>query len=194
MEDKLYNYLAQFDFLSPQEVAYIVAQFTPKHLKKNELLVRAGSICDQLAFIATGAVRAFTSDENGEDNTTCFSFENRFVTVFDSFIARKSAQKSIRAIEDCTLLVINNNTFQQLATELPSWIYLQELLTREAFAEKEYYHIHFKNKAAKEKYRHLLEEQPEIIKRAEVQDIASYLGITQRTLTRAKRAILYPEL
>lgn len=194
MDNTLFQYLSQFDFLSTQEVDHMIAKFTYKTIKKNELFIKAGTVCDQLAFIQKGAVRAFSSDDNGLETTTCFSFENQFVTVYDSFISRGSAQKSIQALEDCDLLTINYTTFRQLAMEIPSWIYLQELLTRQAFQEKEYYHIHFKNKTAKEKYSHLLSEQAEIVRRASVEQIASYLGMTQRTLTRVKREILYPGL
>lgn len=192
MDNKLLPYLSQFDFLSAQEVDSIIALFTYRTIKKNELFIKAGTVCDQLAFIQKGAVRAFTSDDHGMETTTCFSFENQFITVYDSFMSRKSAQKSIQALEDCSLLTINHQMFQHLSTAIPSWIYLQELLTRQAFEEKEYYHIHLKNKTAKEKYEHLLNEQPEIVRRASVEQIASYLGMTQRTLTRVKRAVLYP--
>lgn len=194
MDNTLFQYLSQFDFLSAQEVDHIIAKFTHRTIKKNELFIKAGPVCDQLAFIQKGVVRAFSSDDSGTETTTCFSFENQFATVYDSFISRKSAQKSIQALEDCDLLTINYNTFQHLAAEIPSWIYLQELLTRQAFEEKEYFHIHFKNKTAKEKYGHLLNEQAEIVRRASVEQIASYLGMTQRTLTRVKREILYPGL
>lgn len=194
MEDHLSRYLLQFDFLSAQEVAYIAASFRHRALKKNELLIKAGQTCDQLGFIVKGAVRAFISDDNGTEYTTCFSFENQLVTVYDSFRSGTNALKSIQAIEDCDLLTINYLTFQHLAATLPSWIYLQELLTRQAFEEKEYYHIHLKNKTAKDKYAHLLNEQPEIIRRASVEQVASYLGMTPRTLTRVKREVLYPGL
>lgn len=194
MDNNLSRYLAQFDFLSAQEVEYIVDSFTYKTIRKNEFLVKEGHICDQLAFIEKGAVRAFTGDDTGAEHTTCFSFENQFATVFDSFISREKAQKSIQAIEDSSLFTINHQTFQHLSTTLPSWIYLQELLTRQAFAEKEYYHIHLKNKTAKDKYAHILNEQPELIKRASVEQVASFLGMTPRTLTRVKREILYPGL
>lgn len=194
MENNLYRYLAQFDFLSVQEVDYIAASFTHKKIRKNELLVKEGQICDLIAFVEKGAVRAFTSDDKGEEHTTCFSFENQLVTVFDSFVSRKKAHKSIQAIEESSFFTINYPTFQHLSATLPSWIYLQEQLTRQAFEEKEYYHIHLKNKTAKDKYAHLLNEQAEIIKRASVAQIASYLGMTPRTLTRVKREILYPGL
>lgn len=194
MDNNLSRYLAQFGFLSAQEVDYIAASFTHKKIRKNELLVEEGHICDQLAFVEKGAVRAFTSDDNGIGYTTCFSFENQLVTVYDSFMSGKKAQKSIEAIEDSSLFLLTRHMFQHLATTLSSWIYLQEQLTRQAFEEKEYYHVHLKNKTAKEKYAHLLNEQPEIIKRASVEQVASYLGITPRTLTRVKREVLYPGL
>lgn len=194
MENNLSRYLAQFGFLSAQEVDYIADSFTHKTIRKNELLVKEGHICDQLAFIEAGAVRAFTSDDTGAEHTTCFSFENQFATVYDSFISRKKAQKNIQAIEDSSLFTINYQTFQHLSATLPSWIYLQEFFTRQAFAEKEYYHIHLKNKTAKDKYAHVLNEQPELVKRASVEQLASYLGMTPRTLTRVKREILYPGL
>lgn len=192
MNKKLPIYLSQLNFLNEQEINYAIAFFENITIKKNEFFVSEKKNCSQIGFVLKGAFRAFSTDENGEENTTCFKFENQIVTSYESFVSNKISNISIQAIEDCDLLVISRTNFLHLVEKIPSWIAVQNLLTQQEFIEKEKYLVHFKNKPAKEKYQQLLTENPEIINRVPVNYIASYLGITQRTLTRVKKEILHP--
>lgn len=189
MNEKLKIYLAQLNFLNEKEIDYSVSLFENITLKKNDFFVSDKNICNQIGFILKGCVRAFSTDENGEENTTCFKFESQFITSYDSFISKKISKNSIQAIEDCDLLIINRTKFLHLVEQIPSWASVQNLLTQQEFIEKENYLIHLKNKPAKEKYLYILNENSEIVKRVSVNHIASYLGVTQRTLTRVKKEI-----
>lgn len=190
MNEKLKIYLSQLNFLNEQEIDYSVSLFENSVMKKNDFFVSEAKSCNHIGFILKGGVRAFSTDKNGEENTTCFKFENQFITSYDSFISKKISEKSIQAIEDCNLLVINRTEFLHLVEKFSTWKTVLNILTQQEFFEKEKYLIHLKNKPAKEKYMHLLKEYPEIVKRANISHIASYLGVTQRTLTRVKKEIL----
>lgn len=193
MNEELKIYLSQLNLLNENEIDYSISLFENVKLKKNDFFVSNGNVCNQIGFILKGCVRAFSTDENSEENITCFKFENQFITSYDSFISKKISEKSIQAIEDCDLLIINRTFFLHLVEKFPSWVSVQNLLTQQEFVEKENYLIHLKNKPAKEKYLYILNENPDIVKRVSVNYIASYLGITQRTLTRVKKEILHLE-
>ncbi|MGV0924073.1 Crp/Fnr family transcriptional regulator [Empedobacter tilapiae] len=191
MKEKLKIYLSQLNILSSDEIEYSVTMFENVIIKKNDFFVSEKKLCNQIAFIFKGGVRSFSIAENGEDNTTCFKFENQFITSYESFISKKKSKKSIQAIEDCDLLVINRTNFLYLMEKFPSWISVQNFIIQQEFIEKENYLNYLKNTSAKDKYLHILNEKPEIAKRASVNHIASYLGITQRTLTRVKKGISF---
>lgn len=191
MNKKLQKYLSQLDLLNEREIDYSVSLFENATLKKNDFFISERKVCTQIGFILQGSVRAFSTDENGEENITCFKFENQFITSYDSFTSSQVSKISIQAIENCDLLTISYKNFQYLLEKIPSWISIQNLLTQQEFIEKENYLIHLKSKSAKDKYQYILTQYPEIVQRASVNHIASYLGITQRTLTRVKREIAH---
>lgn len=193
MKQKLKDYLLKLNALVSTEIDDSVSAFNYLHLKKGDYFVKENVVCNHLGFVLEGGLRAFSTDADGQENVICFSFEDKFITSYDSFLFRKPSKKSIQAIEDCKLLIVDFNELNQLFLRNPSWQIVSKVLTEKEFLEKESFLIQFNNKSAKEKYAMLLKSNPEIIRRVQVEYIASYLGITQRTLNRVKREIVTSE-
>lgn len=176
--------------LDAQEVAHALSLFTPQRLSKDEFLVAEGRVCHQLAFLVNGSVRAFSTDDDGVENIICFSFEQTFITAYESLMRRIPSVKSIQAMEDCEALVIGAESLQQLMARNPSWLAFSRAVMEQEFIEKEHYRVYFGNKPAREKYRNALLHYPEVIRRVKVEYLASYLGMTTRTLARVKREVV----
>lgn len=119
MNKKLQKYLSQLDLLNEREIDYSVSLFENATLKKNDFFISERKVCTQIGFILQGSVRAFSTDENGEENITCFKFENQFITSYDSFTSSQVSKISIQAIENCDLLTISYKNFQYLLCKLP---------------------------------------------------------------------------
>ena len=157
---------------------------------KGDFFVKQDKICKQIAFINKGILRTYYLNEKAEETTSCFCTENNFTTSYKSFILQSPSTLSIQAIEETELLVIDFADLQKLYATSLAWQNVGR-----AFAEKEYiimeqYACSLNNETAKEKYLRLLKEQPQIIQKAPVNQIASYLGITTRTLSRIRREII----
>ncbi|MDE1207665.1 Crp/Fnr family transcriptional regulator [Tenacibaculum larymnensis] len=189
MRNSLENYLTESALLTPKEIRDSLSLFETKQLKKNDFFVRTGEVCNYIAFINKGAVKTFSSNTLGDETITCFKFENQFMTSYESFMARTLSHKNIQAIENCDLQLISYKNFKQLLERIPSWKTLISELLEQEYLEKERYLMHFNNQTAKAKYIQLLEANPKLISRTKVDDLASYLGVTQRTLTRVKKDI-----
>lgn len=185
----LKEYISGCVILGEDELNFSVSLFEPQRLLKDDFFIRENYICDKVAFIVNGGVRAFNTNIAGEENVTCFKFENNFITSYESLINQHVSKKSIQAIEDCDLLVIKFQSLQKLLEKIPAWKIISQLITEQEFLEKENYLIHYKKKTAKEKYLHVLNHSSNIVKRVKVNHLASYLGITQRSLTRAKKEL-----
>lgn len=190
MNRELHNYLAKLKILDQEEIDYSISIFENTKLKKGDYFISEGSICNQIGFIIKGGVRTFSVQSDGYENTTCFKFEHQFMTSYESFTQKQASKINIQAIEDCGLLVINYNQFHQLLKEIPAWKSILTLVMEQEYIEKENHLINLNNKSAKEKYIHTLTHSPEIIKRVQIGYIASYLGVTQRTLTRVRKDTL----
>ncbi len=185
------DFLARLNILDKHEIDYSISIFEKTKLKKGNYFVTEGSICNQIGFILKGGVRNFSIQLDGEENTTCFKFENQFITSYESFSQKKESKINIQAIEDCDLLVISYHQFHELLEKLPSWRSILTWAMEQEYIEKEHQLRNLNNKSAKEKYLYTIHHSPEIIKRAQIGYLASYLGITHRTLSRIRKDALH---
>ncbi len=100
-----------------------------------------------------------------------------------------SAQ-TIQAIEETELLVIDFESLQKLYAKSIPWQSIGRAFTEREYLVMEQYASTLNNETAKEKYLRLLKEQPTIVQKASIKDIASYLGVTTRTLSRIRQEII----
>lgn len=186
MIDIFKNYLSLTGALSAEEVNFSVNFFKPISLKKGDFFIREGDICRYIGFIARGAVKAYAIDKEGKENITCFKFENEFATSFPEFVAQEKSRRSIRVIEDSIIYGISYPDYLHLLGEAATWNDIIKSVMEREYSQKELYLLNYNNKSAVDKYRHVLMNEPMLVRRIATQDLASYLSITQRSLTRAK--------
>jgi CRP-like cAMP-binding protein len=159
--------------------------FTQVIVAKNDFLLKEGKICRQLYFLQSGALRGYYNLD-GKEITYWFGFENNFVTSFHSFITGEAAVENIQLLEGSVLWSIS----KEMLTGLFDRFHDVERLVRIAY-EKYYIRLEerFVNaqfKTATERYEQLLEHSPHILERVPLGHIASYLGISQETLSRIR--------
>lgn len=194
MIDVLENYLSSTGGLSAEEINFSAQFFKPIHLKKGEFFIQEDEPCRYIGFIAIGAIKAYAIDKEGKENITCFKFENEFVTSFPEFVREGKSKKSFRAIEDCIIYRINYSDYQYLLRQVIAWNDVIKLVMEQEYNQKERYMLNYNNKLAVDKYHYILSKEPILVQRVATQDLASYLGITQRSLTRAKGQIHRPNI
>ncbi|MFP3835213.1 Crp/Fnr family transcriptional regulator [Chryseobacterium sp. SIMBA_028] len=194
MIDVFENYLFSTRLLLAEEINFSAQFFNSIHLKKGDFFIRGDEPCRHIGFIASGAVKAYAIDKEGKENITCFKFEKEFVTSFPEFVAQKKSRRSIRAIEDSVIYRINYPDYQHLLGKVTAWNGVIKSVMEQEYNQKERYLLNYNNRSAVDKYLHVLSSEPILVQRVSTQDLASYLGITQRSLTRAKGQIHRPNL
>ena len=162
-------------------------------LPKGAFLFREGMICRELAFVQQGLLRAFSLREDGSELTSCFAMEYDFACDYNSLIHSVPAYKSIQAVEACQLMVITHHHLQQLQDRYPAWQHMGKILADREFIEKERWANRLRLDNVAERYQYILEEQPGLINRVPVHQLASYLGMTTRTLSRVRKALCRPQ-
>lgn len=188
------NYLSSTGELSTDEINFSVQFFKPVRLKKGDFFIRENELCFHIGFIASGAVKAYAINKEGIENITCFKFENEFITSFPEFVAQEKSKRSIRTIEDSVIYRISYPDYLHVLDQVAAWNGVIKSVMEHEYNQKERYLLNYNNKSAVDKYRHVLYNEPMLIQRIATQDLASYLGITQRSLTRVKRQIHKPNL
>ncbi|RAV99634.1 Crp/Fnr family transcriptional regulator [Pseudochryseolinea flava] len=160
--------------------------FHERRLTKGEHFIEAGEVCKQLAFVNSGMLRTYFVDDNAEEVTYCFCTENHFETSFKSFIQQKPSTLSIQSLEDTNLLVINFQDLQQLYWKSKTWERIGRVFSEKEYLKMEEHASNVKNETASAKYLRLMTDHPQIIQKAPLNYIASYLGITPRHLSRLR--------
>lgn len=163
--------------------------FKSLYLPKNSYFAVQGKVCREVAFIQKGTLRTYYLNEKSEEVTSCFCVANNLTTSYKSFVSQQPSELSIQAIEDTELLIINYADLQNLYQQSIVWQHIGRIIAERQYMVMEQYANILCNETAKEKYLRLLKEQPSILNKASVNDIASYLGVTRRTLSRIRKEI-----
>ena len=187
--DKLKKYLQTLTPISDKEFENSKRNFSEIHLRKGDFFVQQGKICKQIAFVNRGSLRTFYLNNKAEEITACFRTENSFLSSYKSFVLQEPSLLSIIALEETELIVIDYDKLQKLYSTSMAWQNIGRLVAEREYIIMEQYASVLNNESAKEKYLRLLNEQGEILQKANVEHIATYLGVTRRTLSRIRQEI-----
>lgn len=159
------------------------------HLKKKTKLVRAGEIANSIYFIIEGAARVFYLDKNGNETTTWFLFENELLISVYSFYTGKQSFEYLETLEDCVLIALKKEKLDKLYHKFLEFNFIGRRLTELYHTRNEEQTNNLRMLSAKERYIKLMETNPKLITRVKLGYIASYLGISQETLSRIRKQV-----
>jgi CRP-like cAMP-binding protein len=160
-----------------------------KHFEypKKYFLLKAGKPCKYLWFMTKGAVRYFYTNDQGKEMNTWFSLDTQIITDTTSFVKQEPAQESIQLMEDSEMYAIEYTALQALLQKHHSFAFWYIKLVELHYVsqiEDRISDLQFLD--AKQRYQKLLSIYPDITNRVSLGNIASYLNITQETLSRIR--------
>ena len=155
-------------------------------LRKGEYFLKSGEVCENIGFVKKGFLEGYHHNRDKEF-VTWFWKENEFPVGIRSFLKQEPAYISIKAVEDCELLLLSFQNLQILYEKYPTFNRLSRKLLEEALINMAEIAPSLRIYSAKERYELLLKQHPEVYKRASLKSISSYLGITQETLSRIRK-------
>jgi CRP-like cAMP-binding protein len=156
-----------------------------KDLPKNSYLITEGKICDHLYFIKSGSARGFYNLD-GKEVTYWFCFETGFITSLYSFVSRKPCIENIQLMEDSVLFAISYADLQALYNRQPSIERFGRIMNEQYYVRLEERLILNHQKEARERYENLMTNSPQVLQRVPLGYVASYLGMSQETLSRIR--------
>jgi CRP-like cAMP-binding protein len=179
MADNLKRILPQIDWDKYKHL-WIRLEVPAKRILLNE-----GETSNKAYFIEKGCLRLWFNN-NGNDVTFQFFFENEAVSSIESFSKKQPSLFSIEAIESSIVNYITKNDFDRIISENPM---IKDFLFEVTLERQFNYMKHFlsliKDKP-RDRYLNLIKEKPQIIQRIPQHYIASYLGITSVSLSRIR--------
>jgi CRP-like cAMP-binding protein len=163
--------------------------FIKKEYMHNEMLVKAGEKWDKVFFIHKGIIRLFYMNLEGQEYNKGFFWENQLVWPVAPSARENDSLFNISALENVTVSVCNFLSFHSWLTRHGYWekfaLPYTELFLEDKF-RREY---EFLINSATERFRHFCTQYPDLAQRIPDYHLASYLGITNVTLSRIKKSI-----
>lgn len=172
----------------PEEpLTAILGRFTPRTLAEGEALLTVGVVNDDYVFLSTGWMRSFTYDTRGDEVTTAFHGPGQVVFDMDSFFERTPSRECIVALTPCTGLRLDFAALNDLFHTYPEFReFGRRVLVKHGAALKRRM-LSLINETAEQRYDALVRTDPEILQRAPLKHIASYLGVTDTSLSRIRK-------
>ena len=176
---KTYNLLSKEAEKAIAEISKVIT------IKKNIDLQPIGHTCKTIYFINTGVARIYYF-KDGVDITESFAFENNIIARVESLFTGKPSRKAIQILEDAEIVAINSTQLFKLYDTYPEIERLFRLIFEAAYVGTVDRIEGIQFHTAEERYNALIKEAPNVLKRVPLKYIASYLGITQVSLSRIR--------
>lgn len=189
MNDQLARLLQQTNFFSQEDLALAEHLFVPKVYRKNEYLIQEGGVCEWVAFVGRGIIRNHYISSKGEEVTYCITFPGMFITAYSSFISGSATFENIQAITEAEVYLMKRSDFHRLRNSSSNWMKFSNHFAEQSYLMMEQRLLGFQMEPATKRYEDLLTNHPEYILQVPLKYIASYLGVTQRHLSRLRKAL-----
>jgi CRP-like cAMP-binding protein len=159
-----------------------------KKLKKKDMVLEVGQVCDFIVFVNSGVLREY-SYQNGKETTVDFVTENQFISDYQSFIMKTPSDQYIEALSDADLLIFKKEAIDSLYDKYKVWERFGRLISERLFFGVEAKRKNIIENNHDEQYRDFAKAYPEIVQQVPQYYIASYLGLSPEHLSRIRKKV-----
>jgi CRP-like cAMP-binding protein len=186
-KEKLIQFFHASGLISFPKAEEIAEPFIEKILYRNDFLLEEGVVSNEYLFLEEGFMRSFAYDLNGADITTGFHTKHNVVFEVSSFFNRTVSRENIQALTDCKGWCISYEHLNMLFHTIPDFREFGRSILVRGFSALKTRMLSMITETAEERYANLLKTQPEIFQHAPLKHIATFLGITDTSLSRIRK-------
>ena len=179
-------YIKNIARISTQTEEAIRVIFKRDELPKGHFLYKQGEMCQHIFYIEKGLARVYYITDKGKEITQWFFADNSFLTAVDSFYHHKPTIVYCELLEDSIVYSLKYSEMEAMLNENHDMAKFAFYAVYELAKKLSEYLIGIKFQSAEDRYRALMKEYPRVFQRAKLGHIASFLGITQETLSRIR--------
>ncbi|HEA21991.1 hypothetical protein LCGC14_0433930 [marine sediment metagenome] len=183
------TYVLQFGSLNRQQIDLITKKGNILELSKNDYYLEAGNVSRQFGFIIEGIARVSYYNNKSEEITKYFIEENNILVDLESFDNQIPSIAYVQAITDCKIVVFSKKDWQELLNTIVGWDTITHKIISKALLQKVDRISSIVAQDATTSYLTFLEKYPNLANRIPLSYLASYLGITQSSLSRIRKNI-----
>lgn len=179
------TYLLQFGNLNQQQIDLISSKATELELPKDSYFWEAGKTPKHIGFLVDGIIRVAYYDNKGEEFTKYFFDENHLIKEWDNF----EATFYLQAVTDCKFITFTKKDWKELSDTILDWDKMIDKIISKHHLEKMDRISTMISQDATTRYLEFLKNFPNAANRIPLSYIASFLGITQSSLSRIRKNI-----
>lgn len=187
MDSAFFKKIYDHPLLTAADYGNLMAAHQLSNLQKGQLVLEKGRVANEYFLVETGLFRSYLHDYEGNEITTGFFGPNKILIESASLFQRIPSQQNLQALTDGTLWKIEFETFQGLYHSIPNFNEWGRAWMANQLFECQQRSVEMRTLSAKQRYLKLIEENPEVVKFAPLKYIASYLGITDSSLSRIRK-------
>ena len=177
----------RYSTMTHEELDLLESILVPMKYAKNEVILREGETCTNIYWVVKGLVRQFYY-KNGKELTEYMATENSIVMCIESLFLEQPTHLQIKAIEPSVLIAIPKVDLEAVAMKSVNIQILYRKILEESLILSQIHADMLRFESAQDRYHKLIKRQPQLVLRAPLVYIASYLQMTPETLSRVRTA------
>jgi len=189
--ERLENYIQRLLPMPIAKAKQVIEHFECVVVSKNEFILKENSISKDMFFLETGCIRSYTFDSNGIEVTTNIFSAPCFVNDFLAFFKQQATKENFQTLTECTLWKMSFQQVQSSFHSIPEFREFGRMMLVTNYSNLHERMIGMIKDSAEIRYLRLLEQHPTLIQQVPLKIIASYLGITDTSLSRIRKEVIY---
>jgi CRP-like cAMP-binding protein len=186
--EQIKAYLEQLATISKEDWDFFTSKLQRQVIPKKTIFLKVNEIENTISFVESGVVRLFMPKENPDKEITFgFSFNNQFISAYDSFLTQKPSAYQLQALTETTLLSITHSDLQDVYKTTQIGNLIGRLTAERLFLLKSKREQNLLNLTAEQRYVKLFKERPELLRVIPLKYISSYIGVTAQALSRIRK-------
>ncbi|MCT4699212.1 Crp/Fnr family transcriptional regulator [Tenacibaculum haliotis] len=188
-KDNLQNYIQSILPMPSEKAKLLTEKFELIEIKSNIDILTENKTPRATYILESGLVRSYTVDSNGNEITTNIFSPFCFVNDFLSFFKQKPSSENFQSLTDCVLWKMKYEDVQESFHSIPEFREFGRMMLILNYSNLKNRMLGMIKDSAEKRYLKLMKKQPEILKSVSLKIVASYLGITDTSLSRIRKEI-----
>ena len=179
----------RYSTMTHDELDILESVLVPMKYAKGEIILNEGDVCSNIYWIVKGLVRQYYY-KNGKELTEYMAVENSIMMSIESLFKEKPSMQLMQALEPTIIYAMPKAELEAVAMRSVNIQILYRKILEESLIISQLRADMLRFESAQDRYQKLVKSSPQLVLRAPLVYIASYLQMTPETLSRVRTAAL----
>ena len=186
MHTALLQHIEKHITLEPSEIDILESVLSVSKIRKKELILQEGQVCNTMYFIVKGCLRQYIINSRGTEQTLQFGIENWWITDYLSYHNHIPSHFYIQAVESSIVIALEKSTLEAILIQIPKLERYFRIVSQKSFGAAQMRIKFLFTMSAEERYNHFNNLHPEFVQRVPQYMIASYLDFSAEFMSKIR--------